>query len=135
MKQQTTKGDHGAVTRSREVTYALLEAEVSPEEGEGHGDAEPERQDGHQRAEGHGRRRALAPQDQIHHEEVSKHHTEGQRSEVNWELTQAVMSHVMSFMLLLTDPSTLAGECNSLIAFLNPYCVKSLNEYCSDTHA
>lgn len=51
----------------------FLEAEVGADESEGHGDAEPQSQDGHQRAEGDGCRGALAPQNQVHDEEVSEH--------------------------------------------------------------
>ena len=51
----------------------LAEAEEGADEGQGHGDAEPEGQEGHQGKEGDGRGGALVPQDQVHREEVQEH--------------------------------------------------------------
>jgi len=51
----------------------LPEPEVSADEGERHGDAEPERQQRHQREEGDGGGGSLVPQHQVQHEEVAEH--------------------------------------------------------------
>lgn len=57
-------------------TYRFFEAEVCAHECEGHRDAKPQGQDGHQGAEGDGSRGPLHPQDEVHQEEISKHNAE-----------------------------------------------------------
>lgn len=68
----------GYYCTSNRHTHSFLKTKVSSHEGERHGDAEPQSQDGHQRAEGHGGRRTLAPQNQIHKEKIGEHHAAGE---------------------------------------------------------
>ena len=54
----------------------LAEAEECSDEGQGHGHAEPQGQQGHQGEEGDGSWGSLVPQDQVHDEEQGKDNTE-----------------------------------------------------------
>ena len=56
------------------ATDPPAEAEVGPNKGQRHGDAEPEGQQSHEGAERDGGTGTLDPQDQVQHEEHAKHH-------------------------------------------------------------
>ena len=51
------------------MTYASTETEVSSDEGERDGDAEPEREDGDESEEGNGRTAVLRPQETVEKED------------------------------------------------------------------
>ena len=53
-------------------THRFLEAKVGAQKGEGHGDPEPQSQNGDEGAKGDGCGGTLHPQDQVHQEEVCK---------------------------------------------------------------
>ena len=54
------------------VTYASTETEVSSDEGERDGDAEPEREDGDESEEGNGRTAVFRPQETVEKEDRSE---------------------------------------------------------------
>ena len=68
---------------------ALLVAVEGAQEGQGDADAEPHEQDDDQRGEGNRRRRALAPQDQVHdevHAELEAIDEESGEQDIGYEM-------------------------------------------------
>lgn len=58
--------------QQKEKAYSLLEPEVRAGKAQRHGNAEPQREQSHHRAEGNGRRAARRPKHGVHDEEVDK---------------------------------------------------------------